>query len=126
MLVAVGDVVLSPTGEELVVREVNLLADQITTADGTMWFAEDLEEIPAPDLRDPDAVERWLRVSAQVIPRLNVQHRNVMCECKCSACYRVDLWEAVPNTTRINNFRTQHFANNGTCQCVKKGCACLS
>lgn len=94
--IAVDDLVETPAGDARVV-EVNwaretFLGELLDSGLVVEWQLDEVEELAVPDPHDTEAVERWLRLAAIVVPSLVVESDTVRCnanDCPCGFCYRI-------------------------------------
>lgn len=132
-----GDIVATPLGD-LTVIEVNWSRSTFFTQDPSSglvleWKNEEVEEIAHPDPDEGvEALERWLRVKAVIVPSLEVETDTIRCnanDCPCGLCYRiVKRLSARGAAPRVE---ITHHKDNEVCACDFDGgsaasvCGCL-
>lgn len=125
-----GDIVETPLGDQEVIqldhRRDTILTEDPKTRLILEWKAEEIEEVAQPDTSDPDAVERWLRIKAVIVPSLEITTTTIRCldSCPCSSCYRIHKHLSARGTAPRTEIT--HHVDNETCQCARlPECACM-
>lgn len=127
----VDDLVATPYGDARVVA-IDIAKDLFTTESlesgvSLEWELNEIEEIAAPaDRGDVEAMDRWLRLKAMVVPRLDVETDTFRCsvaDCDCEHCYRIVKTIRARGMTPRNEIA--HYADNDVCTCGG-GCECIA